>query len=115
MVELTGELMGDILKLVTEGSVLGLPTLGFMAVPFVIGLIIGIMIKKAFKIALILLVAIGAGVYLGFMNISDLKVAGANLVETHGSAAQQYASMLIGMLPLGTGLVVGLIIGLKFG
>lgn len=119
MAELTGELMGDILKLITEGSIgfgsFQLPTLAFMGLPFVLGLIIGILIKKAIKIAIVLLAAMGALMYFGVLSFSDLKVGAANLWDMYGTEAQQYAAMLVGMLPLGIGLVIGLIVGLKFG
>ncbi len=109
------DVIGGVLKLITEGSVLGLPTAAFMTMPFVVGLIIGFMIKKALKIVAIAVVAIGAGLYFGVLNIQDLKVAGTNLITVYGEQVKQYVMLLIGLIPLGSGLAVGLILGLKYG
>jgi uncharacterized membrane protein (Fun14 family) len=103
----------EILKLVTAGSLFGLPTFAFMSMPFIVGLVVGFLLKKAAKIGLILLVLSAAGMYFGVFSISfdKLKHLGSVIAPT----AQHGAAVVIGMLPLGTGLIVGLILGFKYG
>ena len=108
----------DLFKIVGGGlptvSLYGLPGYAFMSIPFITGLVLGFLIKKALKIAIIGIAAIGAGLYFGVISMGELK----NYLETaqhYGPEAMQYAAMLFAMLPLGTGLIVGILIGLKFG
>ncbi len=95
-------------------SLLGLPGYAFFAMPFVIGLILGFLIKKTFKIAIIALIAVAAGLYFGVLTMGNLQTA-LQKAQDYSPLAMQYAALLFGMLPLGAGLLVGFIIGLKFG
>jgi uncharacterized membrane protein (Fun14 family) len=83
-----------------------------MIIPFIIGLIVGFFIKKMFKIAIIAAVILVVVSYLGFFGLSlgALK----DLADKYGPIAVQYGALLMGMLPLGLGLVVGFIIGFIF-
>lgn len=101
------------MKLVTAGSLFGLPTIAFMSVPFVAGLVVGFLLKKALRIALILLIIAGAGTYFGVFSISFDQLK--NAISVAGPVAQHGAAIVIGMLPLGVGLIVGLILGFKYG
>lgn len=104
----------NILSFVTQGSLLGLPASVFMSIPFITGVILGFMIKKALKWAVIGLVIIGGGLYLGVINMGDIKTYLAKL-PSYAPELMQYAALILGLLPLGMGLAVGLLIGLKYG
>ncbi len=106
-------LLNDLLGFIFSGNIAGIPTLIIMAVPFIIGLIIGFLIKKFLKlIILITIIAIIAS-YLGFftLNLSFLK----NIADTYGPQVIHYGTILIGILPMGIGFFAGLIIGFLFG
>ena len=45
--------LDDIFKFITSGSIGGLPPIVVMIIPFVIGLIVGYLVKKMLKIAII--------------------------------------------------------------
>jgi uncharacterized membrane protein (Fun14 family) len=102
----------DILGFITSGSIGGIPPIVVMIIPFIIGLIVGFFIKKMFKIAIIAAVILVVVSYLGFFGLSlgALK----DLADKYGPIAVQYGALLMGMLPLGLGLVVGFIIGFIF-
>jgi uncharacterized membrane protein (Fun14 family) len=102
----------DIFGFITSGSIGGLPTIVVMILPFVIGLIVGYLVHKMLKIAIIAAIILIVVSYLGFFGLSlgALK----NLSDTYGPVALHYGVLLIGMLPLGLGFIVGLIIGFIF-
>jgi uncharacterized membrane protein (Fun14 family) len=102
----------DIFGFITSGSILGLPPIVVMIIPFVIGLIVGFLFKKMLKIAIIAAIILVVVAYFGFFGLSlgALK----NLSDTYGPVAIQYGILLMGMLPLGIGLVVGVVIGFIF-
>ena len=101
-------LLGTIWSYISTGHVFGLPTLAFMAIPFVIGVVLGLLIKKALKMAILIAVIVALLTYLGILtvNIADLE----SFFYTYGSQAAMYAAMVIAILPLGTGFIIGLII-----
>jgi len=102
----------DIFRFITSGSIGGLPPIVVMIIPFVIGLIIGYLVHKMLKIAIIAAIILVVVSYFGFFGLSlgALK----DLSDTYGPIAVQYGTLLMGMLPLGIGLVVGFIIGFIF-
>jgi uncharacterized membrane protein (Fun14 family) len=102
----------DIFGFITSGSIGGLPPIVVMIIPFVIGLIVGFFVKKFLKIAIIAAIILVVVSYFGFFGLSlgALK----DLSDKYGPIAVQYGILLIGMLPLGIGLIVGLIIGFIF-
>lgn len=106
-------LIDDLLGFITSGSIGGIPTLVVMAIPFIIGLILGFFVKKVLKIAIIAGIIIVIASYLGFfgLSLSALK----DIADKYGPTAIHYAVLLIGMLPLGLGFIIGLIIGFLFG
>lgn len=108
---MSDNLMGAILNIISNESLLGVPTTIFMTIPFILGLIIGFFIKKAFRMALILSLIAGVGLYFGVISMEQIK----DLVITYGGVALHYATILIGMLPLGIGLIIGMLIGLRYG
>ena len=102
----------DIFGYLTSGSIGGLPPIVIMIIPFVIGLVVGYLVHKILKIAIIAAVILVVVSYLGFFGLSlgALK----DLVETYGPIVLHYSALLIGILPLGLGFIVGLIIGFIF-
>jgi uncharacterized membrane protein (Fun14 family) len=102
----------DIFGFITSGSIGGLPPIVIMIIPFVIGLIVGYLLHKMLKIAIIAAIILVVVSYFGFFGLS--LGALQNLAETYGPIAVQYGTLLMGMLPLGLGLVVGFIIGFIF-
>jgi uncharacterized membrane protein (Fun14 family) len=84
-----------------------------MALPFIIGLILGFFAKKLLKIALIGIIIVVIASYLGFFSLSldALK----DIATQYGPMAIHYGVLLMGILPLGLGFVVGLVIGFIFG
>jgi uncharacterized membrane protein (Fun14 family) len=102
----------DVLRFITSGSIGGLPTIVVMILPFVVGLIVGYLVHKFLKIAIVAAVILVIVSYLGFFGLSlgSLK----DLSDKYGPIAVQYGALLIGILPLGLGFIVGLIIGFIF-
>ena len=102
----------DIFGFITSGSIGGLPPIVVMIIPFVIGLIVGYLVHKMLKIAIIAGIILVIVAYFGFfgLSLSVLK----DLTEKYGAIAVQYGILFIGMLPIGIGLIVGLIIGFIF-
>jgi uncharacterized membrane protein (Fun14 family) len=105
-------LIEDVFQFITSGSLGGLPPIVVMIIPFVIGLILGYLVHKMLKIAIIAAIILVVVAYFGFfgLSIGALK----NLADVYGPIAIQYGILLMGMLPLGIGLVVGFVIGFIF-
>ncbi len=99
----------DVIHFITSGTISGLPTIVVMILPFVLGLIVGYLIHKFLKIAIVAAVVLFIVAYLGFFGLSlgTLK----SVSDKYGPIAIQYGTLLIGVLPLGLGFIVGLIIG----
>lgn len=112
MVILPLSLISDLLGKIT-GSIHGIPTLVIMAVPFIVGLVVGFLIKKALKWAIIAGIIVVVIAYFGFFGLSLSSLG--NLVTKYGPIAAQEAILLFGLLPLGIGFVIGLVLGFIFG
>ena len=99
----------EVINFITAGSIAGLPPIVLMIIPFVIGLVVGYLFHKMLKIAIIAAIILVVVAYFGFFGLSlgALK----NVSDTYGPIAVQYGVLLMGMLPLGLGLIVGFIIG----
>ncbi|MCW4009143.1 MAG: hypothetical protein NWF05_00790 [Candidatus Bathyarchaeota archaeon] len=106
------DLLSDLLGRLS-GSIGGLPTIAVMAVPFIVGLIVGFLVKKVLKWAIIAGVIVVVVAYFGFFGLS-LSALG-DLATQYGPMAAQGAIMLFGLLPLGLGFLLGLILGFIFG
>ncbi len=102
----------DIFRFITSGSIGGLPPIVVMIIPFVIGLIVGYLVHKMLKIAIIAAVILVVVAYFGFFGLS-LGVL-KNLADTYGPIALQYGTLILGILPLGIGFIIGVIIGFIF-
>ena len=99
----------DIFGFITSGSLGGLPPIVMMIIPFIIGLIVGYLAHKMLKIAIIAAIILIVVAYFGFFGLSLDSLKG--LAETYGPIAIQYGVLLMGILPLGLGLIVGFVIG----
>jgi len=106
-------LLDELLEFISQGSIAGFPPIAVMAVPFVLGLIVGFFIKKALKIAIIAGLAIAAVTYFGMSNLGleGLK----DIIARYGPQALHYAIILVAMVPLSLGFVIGLVIGFLLG
>jgi uncharacterized membrane protein (Fun14 family) len=102
----------DVIRFITSGSIGGLPTIVVMILPFIIGLIVGYLVHKFLKIAIIAAIILIVVAYFGFfgLSLSVLK----DYATQYGPIVYQYGVLLIGILPLGIGFIVGLIIGFIF-
>jgi uncharacterized membrane protein (Fun14 family) len=99
----------QVINFITSGNIGGIPPLVLMVIPFVIGLVIGYLVHKMLKIAIIAAIILVVVAYFGFFGLSlgALK----SVADTYGPIAIQYGVLIMGMLPLGLGLVVGFVIG----
>ncbi len=102
-------LLEDLFQFITGGAISGIPSWGFMIIPFVLGLVAGFFIKKVLKLALIAIVILFVLTYVGILNfgLGSLEV----LIAQYGPIAIQYAAVLLGLLPLSLGFAIGAIIG----
>ena len=102
----------DTFGFITSGSIGGLPPIVVMIIPFILGLVVGFFVKKFLKIAVIAAIILVVVSYFGFFGLSlgALK----DLSDKYGPVAFQYGVLFMGILPLGLGLIVGLIIGFIF-
>jgi hypothetical protein len=99
----------DVFGFITSGSIGGLPPIVVMIIPFVIGLIVGYLVHKMLKIAIIAAIILVVVAYFGFFGLSLGALKG--IADVYGPIAVQYGVLLMGMLPLGLGLIVGVVIG----
>ena len=102
----------DVIRFIGSGTIGGLPTIVVMILPFIIGLIVGYLVHKVLKIAIIAAIILIVVAYFGFFGLS--LGALENSAITYGPVVYQYGVLLIGMLPLGLGFIVGLILGFIF-
>jgi len=106
-------LLDEFLRFIGGGSIAGLPPLVVMAIPFILGLIVGFLIKKSLKKALIIGIIIAAVTYFGFFSLSLDGLE--DIIAQYGPMSVHYMVLLLGMLPLSVGLIIGLAIGFLFG
>ncbi len=101
--------LDQVINFITSGSIGGIPPLVLMVIPFVIGLVLGYLVHKILKIAIIAAIILVVVAYFGFFGLSIDALKG--IADTYGPIAIQYGILLMGILPLGLGLIVGFIIG----
>ena len=99
----------EVFNFITAGSIGGIPPLVLMVIPFVIGLVVGYLAHKMLKVAIVAAVILVVVAYFGFFGLSLGALEG--IADTYGPIAIQYGVLLMGMLPLGLGLIVGFVIG----
>ena len=107
-------LIDDIIALIS-GSIYGIPTIVIMIIPFIVGLIIGFFIKKILKIAIIAAILVLIASYFGLINLTSVATELKHLADTYGPQVYHYITLVIGVLPLGLGLLIGLLIGFLLG
>ena len=101
-------------NIIAGETVFGLPTGIPMIAIFIIGLILGILLWKMLKMAIILSILVGIGMYFGVVGsgfIGDVR----DLLMNYGPQAIQLAALVIGILPFGLGIAAGFVIGLLKG
>jgi uncharacterized membrane protein (Fun14 family) len=102
----------EVIRFITSGSIGGLPPIIIMIIPFIIGIVVGYLIHKMLKIAIIAAIILVIVAYFGFFGLS-LGVL-KDFATTYGAIVYQYGALIIGILPLGLGFIVGLILGFIF-
>ena len=80
-------------------------TSGVIGIEFVVGLVLGLLIKKAIKLIIITAIVIGIGSYLGII------AGNSSSLSQYEMAAISVTSLLLSVAPLSAGIVIGLIIG----
>ncbi|MEM3833023.1 MAG: hypothetical protein QW128_05440 [Thermoprotei archaeon] len=100
-----------IYNFVLNGTISGIPVAGFSLFSFVLGLVIGYLLRRLIKLALLVgFIVIIAG-YLGFINVSEVK----SMALKYGPDIISYLALIIGIIPTSLGLIIGLIIGFVYG
>ena len=99
----------EVFNFITAGSIGGIPPLVLMFIPFVIGLVVGYLVHKMLKVAIVAAIVLVVVAYFGFFGLSLGALGG--IADAYGPIAIQYGVLLMGMLPLGLGLIVGFVIG----
>ena len=89
----------------------GIPSLVVMAIPLIVGIVIGFLLRKALMIGIILIVVALVVSYFGFISLASIESGVQNLVTTYGPVASTYVAVFLGIIPLSIGLVIGIIIG----
>ena len=99
----------DVFGFVTSGSIAGISPLIIMIIPLVIGVVVGFLLHKFLKFAIIAAAIAIIVAYLGFYTLN--LGAMSDLAVQYGPMAVQFGTLLFGMLPLGIGFIVGFVIG----
>ena len=100
---------------VLGGTIADLPTIVFLVVPFIAGLVIGFLLKKLLKIGIVLGLITLVAVYFGFINLNTVSTTLSNLVDKYGPVVMSYVTVFFGIVPLGLGLIIGVALGFIFG
>jgi uncharacterized membrane protein (Fun14 family) len=99
----------DVFGFVTSGSIAGLSPLIIMIIPLVIGVVVGFLLHKFLKFAII---AAAIAIIVAYLGVYILNVgAMSDLAVQYGPMAVQFGTILFGMLPLGIGFIIGFVIG----
>jgi uncharacterized membrane protein (Fun14 family) len=104
-------IIADLFALMTGSLGAGLPSLVVIAIPLIVGLIIGFVLRKALKIGIILVVVALVASYLGFISLASVEQGAKDLATKYGPIAMSYVAIFFGIIPLSIGLVIGVIIG----
>jgi uncharacterized membrane protein (Fun14 family) len=104
----------DDLTHLMSGNLGSLPSLLVMAIPLIVGLVLGYIVKRMLKIGLILVAVALVASYFGFISLSSLTGEVQTLVTKYGPVAQSYVSLFFGIVPLSIGLVIGFLLGFIF-
>ncbi|MGQ9513747.1 MAG: FUN14 domain-containing protein [Thermoproteota archaeon] len=102
-------LWDEIIGFITSGKIFELPTIPVMIFSFIVGLVLGFVLKKTIKILIIVALIAIVAAYFGVLGLSFDKLKSA--VETYGPQVAQYVAILVGALPLGLGFLIGFLLG----
>lgn len=109
----TLDIISDVMSFITNGNFSGIPALIVMAVPLIMGLIVGVLVKKILKWAIIIGIIAIIVAYFGFFGLSMSALQ--DLAIQYSPIVYQYGILLMGILPLSIGFVIGIILGFIFG
>ena len=104
----------DLFALMSGSFGAGVPSLVVIAIPLIVGLIIGFVLRKALKIGIILVIVAFAASYLGFISLAGVEQSVKDLATKYGPVAMSYVALFFGIIPLSIGLIIGVIIGFVF-
>lgn len=104
-------IISDVFHLITSKFGGGLPSLEVMAVPLIIGVVVGYVLRKALKIGIALLIVAFIASYFGFISLASVESGGKALILKYGPQAQSYIAIFLGLVPLSIGLIIGIVIG----
>jgi uncharacterized membrane protein (Fun14 family) len=99
----------DVFGFITSGSISGLSPLILMIIPLIIGVVVGFLLHKFLKFAIIVAAIAIIVAYLGFYTLN--LGAMSDLSTQYGPIVIQFGTILFGMIPLGIGFIVGFVIG----
>jgi Uncharacterized conserved protein len=102
-------ILEDIFSFITSSSMGGIPTIVWMILPLIVGVVVGYLLHKFLKVAVVIGVIVAIAAYLGYISLSTESMSG--LVDKYGPAVVQYGTLLIGILPLGIGFIIGFAVG----
>ena len=104
-------IISDIFALMAGTFGSGLPSLAVIAIPLIVGLIIGFVLRKVLKIGIILFVVAIAASYLGFITLASVEQGAKDLATKYGPIAMSYIAVFFGIIPLSIGLMIGIVVG----
>jgi hypothetical protein len=104
-------LINDLFHLIGGSVGGGIPSLAVMAIPLIVGLIVGFLLRKALVIGIVLIAVALIASYLGFVSLASIEQGTKTLVTTYGPVAASYVAIFLGIIPLSIGLVLGIIVG----
>ena len=107
----SSQIFSDILKLIEGQFGGGIHSIVAMLPTIVVGVVLGIILHKAFKYGIIALIVAAVAVYLGFVSLSTIEGGAKDLVAKYGPVAQSYIAVFLGLVPLSIGLVIGIVVG----
>ncbi len=99
----------DIFGFITSGNIAGISPLIIMIIPLIIGVVVGFLLHKFLKFAIIAIVIALILAYLGFYTLNTGAMV--DLATQYGPLVVQYGTLLVGLLPLGIGFAIGFVIG----
>ncbi len=96
------------------GSIRGFSPIFIVAVPLIIGIAIGYLIRRVLKVGIILALAALLATFLGLINLGAVAGELTGIVHKYGSVVLSYLAIAFGVIPLTVGLLIGIILGFLF-
>jgi hypothetical protein len=104
-------IIGDLFALMGGSFGAGLPSLVIIAIPLIVGLILGYVLRRVLMVGIVLVVVALAATYLGFVTLAAVEQGAKDLATKYGPVAMSYVALFFGIIPLSIGLVIGIVIG----